>query len=73
MIDNHKHAPVFGHRFCNQMARIRNIAATDRERAMVTMLRGLTEVTDLALYMRKQTESLIQQVHGNAGRIQRQK
>ncbi len=68
MIRNHKPAPAFGHRFCNQMARIRDIAATDRERAMVTMLKGLTEVTDLALYMRDQTELLIQQVHGNTAR-----
>ncbi len=57
--------PAFGDRFCNQMARIRDIAETDRERALVEMLRGLTELSDLALYMRKQAELLIHEVHEN--------
>ena len=62
--------PVFGNHFCNQMARIRDINATQRERALVTMLKGLTELSDLALYMRKQTESLIREVHDSLGRAE---
>jgi hypothetical protein len=58
---------------CNQLARLREIDAKDRERALVTMLKGLTDLPDLALYMRKQAESLIREVHDNLDQSRRPK
>jgi hypothetical protein len=37
------------------------------------MLKDLTDVTDLALYMRNQAQALVRQVHENPGRIQVEK
>ena len=37
------------------------------------MLKGLTDLPDLALYMRKQAESLIREVHDNLGQSRRPK
>ncbi len=73
MIHNRKQAAASGHQICNQMARIRKIAKSDRERAIIAMLKDLTDVTDLALYMRNQAQALVRQVHENPGRIQVEK
>jgi len=53
---------------CNQLARLRDIGAKDRERALVAMLKGLTDLPDLALYMQSQAESLLREVRDNLDR-----
>ena len=73
MIHNRILAAASGHQICNQMARIREIAKSDRERAIIAMLKDLTDVTDLALYMRDQTQALVRQVHENPGQLQVEK
>jgi hypothetical protein len=73
MIHNRKQAAASGHQICNQMARIRKIAKSDRERAIITMLKDLTDVTDLALYMQNQTQALVRQVHEHPGQLQVEK